>query len=99
MRTASEQGASYDANHLSRKAAVRRVVLSLAGVGGFVALLEAVPRLGLVPPDYLPPASRIAVALTEEAGQQRFWVALADTARTWGIGLAIAVGAGIVAGV
>jgi ABC-type nitrate/sulfonate/bicarbonate transport system permease component len=78
---------------------VKRVLLSLAGIGGFVALLEVVPRVGVVSPDYLPPASRIATALADEAGQRRFWIALADTAQTWGIGLAIAVGAGVVAGV
>lgn len=79
--------------------AVKPAVLSLTGIAGFVALLEVVPRIGIVPSEYLPPASRIAVALADEAGQQRFWIALGDTARTWGIGLAIAVGAGVVAGV
>ncbi|GGM12871.1 ABC transporter permease [Dactylosporangium sucinum] len=71
----------------------------LIGVAGFVALLEAVPRLGLVPAEYLPPASRIAVALGEEARHAAFWQALLDTLQTWFAGLAIAAVAGFVAGV
>ncbi|WP_238011298.1 ABC transporter permease [Dactylosporangium sp. AC04546] len=71
----------------------------LIGVAGFVALLEAVPRLGLVPAEYLPPASRIAVALGEEARHGAFWQALLDTLQTWFTGLAIAAVAGFVAGV
>jgi ABC-type nitrate/sulfonate/bicarbonate transport system permease component len=69
------------------------------GVAVFVALLEVVPRLGLVPRAYLPPLSRILVALADEARQREFWVALAETARTWGLGLGIAIAAGVVAGV
>jgi ABC-type nitrate/sulfonate/bicarbonate transport system permease component len=72
---------------------------AVLGLAVFVVLLEVVPRLGLVPTAYLPPASRIAVALAGQAGRSAFWGALADTARTWAIGLAIAVGAGVVAGV
>ncbi|MET7393006.1 ABC transporter permease [Dactylosporangium sp. NPDC005572] len=71
----------------------------LIGVAGFVALLEAVPRLGLVPAEYLPPASRIAAALGEEARHGAFWQALLDTLQTWFTGLAIAAVAGFVAGV
>jgi ABC-type nitrate/sulfonate/bicarbonate transport system permease component len=72
---------------------------AILGVAGFVALLEVVPRLGLVPRAYLPPLSRILVALGHEGRESAFWVALGDTARTWAVGLAIAVGAGLVAGV
>ena len=37
--------------------------LGVAGLAGFLALAEAAPRLGLVDEEYVPPASRIAVAL------------------------------------
>jgi len=69
------------------------------GLAVFVVLLEVVPRLGLVPRDYLPPLSRILKALADEAGQRSFWVALGDTVRTWAIGLAIAVAAGVALGI
>ncbi len=70
----------------------------LLGAAGFVALLEAAPRLGLVPQRYLPPASRIAVALGEQVRDAAFWVALLDTLQTWATGLAIAVAAGVAGG-
>lgn len=76
-----------------------RLVLGLAGLLGFGALLEFAPRLGLVPTAYAPPSSRIVAALLDQARQQRFWVALGDTVLTWAIGLGIAVVAGVVLGV
>ena len=71
----------------------------LLGVAGLVATMEVVPRLGLVPALYLPPASRIAGALAEQVRHERFWQALGDTAQTWATGLAIAAGLGVLAGV
>jgi ABC-type nitrate/sulfonate/bicarbonate transport system permease component len=73
--------------------------LGLAGLAGFLVLLEVAPRVGLVPERYLPPTSRIAAALAEELGQPGFWVALGDTLEGWAIGLAVAVVAGIGLGV
>jgi ABC-type nitrate/sulfonate/bicarbonate transport system permease component len=72
-----------------------RRFLGLAGLLGFLALLEVVPRVGLVPERYLPPASRIAGALADELRQSSFWVALGDTLEGWAIGLAIAFAGGI----
>jgi ABC-type nitrate/sulfonate/bicarbonate transport system permease component len=46
--------------------------LGVAGLGGFLVLLEVVPRSGLVPERYLPPISRIAGALADELGQASF---------------------------
>nr|WP_197972983.1 ABC transporter permease [Streptomyces gossypiisoli] len=60
---------------------------------------EAVPRLGLVDDAYFPPTSRIADALGAELAQGAFWTALGDTLTGWTLGLAIAVSAGILAGV
>ncbi|MFI0404749.1 ABC transporter permease [Actinomadura sp. 3N508] len=70
-------------------------VLGLAGAGVFVALLEVLPRTGAVSSDDLPPFSAIVGALADEAGGAEFWRALLDTLRGWGIGLAIAVAAGL----
>ncbi|WP_217253829.1 ABC transporter permease [Streptomyces sp. AC602_WCS936] len=73
--------------------------LGAAGLAVFLALGEAVPRLGLVKEEYFPPTSRIADALATEIADGAFWAALGDTLTGWALGLAIAVGAGIVAGV
>ncbi|MEU9189302.1 ABC transporter permease [Streptomyces sp. NPDC048484] len=74
-------------------------VLGAAGLAAFLALGEAVPRLGLVDEDYFPPTSRIADALAKELADDAFWTALGDTLTGWAIGLTIAVTAGILAGV
>jgi ABC-type nitrate/sulfonate/bicarbonate transport system permease component len=74
-------------------------LLGAAGLVAFGGLVEAVPRLDIVSPNYLPPTSRIAAALVEQAGKPAFWHAFGDTLRTWATGLAIAAIAGIVAGV
>ena len=75
------------------------VALGAAGLTVFLALGEAVPRLGLVNEDFFPPTSRIASALGDELSDGAFWTALGDTLTGWAIGLAIAVGAGVVVGV
>jgi ABC-type nitrate/sulfonate/bicarbonate transport system permease component len=73
--------------------------LGTAGLAGFLALGEVVPRLGLVSEEYFPPTSRILRALFTELGDGAFWTALGDTLTGWALGLAIAVGAGLVVGV
>jgi ABC-type nitrate/sulfonate/bicarbonate transport system permease component len=83
-------------------AATRRPGFALYGVAGFAALLvliEVLPRIGVVSPSYLPPASRIASALASEAATGPFWSAVGDTLIGWALGLLIAVVAGVVAGV
>ncbi|MET8829893.1 ABC transporter permease [Streptomyces sp. NPDC004610] len=72
--------------------------LGAAGLTAFLAVGEAVPRLGLVSTDYFPPPSRIAGALGEELGDPAFWSALGDTLTGWVLGLALASGAGILVG-
>ncbi|MFC8089006.1 MULTISPECIES: ABC transporter permease [unclassified Streptomyces] len=75
------------------------VALGAAGLAAFLALGEAVPRLGLVKEAYFPPTSRIAGALADEVTDSAFWSALGDTLTGWALGLAIASCAGIVVGV
>ncbi|MBO3741173.1 ABC transporter permease [Actinoplanes flavus] len=74
-------------------------LLGAAGLAGLLLVMELAPRLGLVDERYLPPASRIAAALAEEAGTPAFWTALTDTLIAWSAGLAIAVGAAVLAGI
>ncbi|MDI6097077.1 ABC transporter permease [Actinoplanes sp. NEAU-A12] len=73
-------------------------LLGVAGLAGLLLVIELAPRLGLVDERHLPPASRIAAALAREAVSSAFWVALSDTLIAWALGLAIAVGAGVLAG-
>jgi ABC-type nitrate/sulfonate/bicarbonate transport system permease component len=73
--------------------------LGAAGLAAFLALGEAVPRLGLVKKAYFPLTSDIARALGKELADGAFWTALGDTLTGWALGLAIAVAAGVGAGV
>ncbi|WP_405865419.1 ABC transporter permease [Streptomyces sp. NBC_01515] len=73
--------------------------LGAAGLAAFLALGEVVPRVGIVKEAYFPPTSRIASAFVDELKDGAFWSALGDTLTGWALGLAIAVGAGIVVGV
>ncbi|MCZ2822083.1 ABC transporter permease subunit [Modestobacter sp. VKM Ac-2977] len=70
-------------------------VLGLVGLIAFAALLELLPRTGIVSADYFPPFSEMVRALVEAAGTDRFWAATAETVQAWGIGLGIALLAGI----
>ncbi|MEH0531188.1 MULTISPECIES: ABC transporter permease [Streptomyces] len=74
-------------------------LLGAAGLTGFLALWEALPRLGLVEDEYLPPVSRVAGALAGELADAAFWTALGDTLTGWALGLLIAATAGILTGV
>ncbi|MCX4855435.1 ABC transporter permease [Streptomyces canus] len=78
---------------------LQNAALGAAGLAAFLALGEAVPRLGLVKEEYFPPTSRIASAFADELSDGAFWTALGDTLTGWALGLAIAVSAGIVIGV
>lgn len=76
-----------------------RLGYGVAGLVGMLAVLEAVPRLGLVPAQYLPPTSTIAGALAAEMVSVTFWTALGETMLAWAIGLAIAFGLALALGV
>lgn len=73
-------------------------VLGGLGVAGFAAVLELAPRVLNLPPDVLPPLSTIVSAVAEGA-RAGFWRAVLDTVIQWGLGLAIAVAAGVTVGV
>ena len=75
------------------------LLLGLAGVLGFAALLEVLPRVGVVDPRFFPPFSDMVAALGELAGTAAFWTALGDTLTGWSIGLAIAASAAVVTGI
>ncbi|MFI6763699.1 ABC transporter permease [Micromonospora sp. NPDC050417] len=83
---------------LLRRLIAGNTLLGVLGFASFLAVLEAVPRIGLVSPDYLPPASEIAGELARLLGEQTFWVAAGETVRGWFLGLTIAVALGVVLG-
>jgi len=82
-----------------RRAGDSPALLGVVGLLSFGALLEILPRVGVLPAEYFPPTSRIVRALVDEFGRAGFWRAVAGTVTTWLIGLSIAVVAGIVLGV
>lgn len=81
---------------------VRRNVISAAlGVAGVVVFLVAwqlAPTIGVVDAKYLPPPTAVFGKLASDLGEQRFWIALADTMLTWLIGLALATVLAVVLG-
>jgi ABC-type nitrate/sulfonate/bicarbonate transport system permease component len=77
----------------------RRPALGLLGLLIVVALVEALPRLGVVDRRFLPPFSTMARSLGRQVTHGEFWTALSQTLIGWAAGLAIAMVAGIVAGV
>ncbi|GAA0564117.1 ABC transporter permease [Paractinoplanes ferrugineus] len=82
-----------------RRAGDNPALLGLVGILAFAALLEVLPRAGVLPAEYLPPTSRIVSALLDEFGRGSFWQAVGGTITTWLLGLVIAVVAGIVLGI
>lgn len=83
----------------TRQVAVPSGILrGLAGLLGFIVLLELVPRAGLVNDKYLPPVSQMVSSLASQMGEAVFWTALGATVRGWALGLSIAVVAGVAVG-
>jgi ABC-type nitrate/sulfonate/bicarbonate transport system permease component len=76
-----------------------RLWYGLAGLLGLLAVVEAVPRLGLVDDRFLPPASKILATLAAELRTSELWVALRETMTGWALGLAIAFCAAVAVGV
>jgi ABC-type nitrate/sulfonate/bicarbonate transport system permease component len=83
----------------ARRPGERGWVLGLGGFAVFLALLELVPVLGLVPSRYLPPLHQIVTAGAGEVGTGAFWTAVGQTLRGWSLSLLCAFAAGTVLGV
>lgn len=95
----AEPDASRPAAAPVGRGGVPRWLLGVCGFAGFLALLEIVPRLGLVPARFLPPLGEILRAFVGEVTGAEFWSALGATLRGWALGLAIAVTGGIALGI
>lgn len=77
----------------------REPALGVAGLAIVVAVVEALPRLGIVDSRFLPPFTDMAAELTGQLALGEFWTALGQTVRGWALGLAVAMAAGVVVGV
>ncbi|GAA0249279.1 ABC transporter permease [Actinomadura nitritigenes] len=99
MTAAVTADAVGDGRGERRHRAVPAWILGPAGLAGLMALVETVPRAGLVEKRFLPPFSDMVSALADEAGTGAFWRALLETLPGWAIGLAVATAVGVVLGV
>ncbi|MBE4719091.1 ABC transporter permease [Pseudarthrobacter sp. AB1] len=73
-------------------------LLGLAGIAGFLATWELVPRLGIIDERYLPPASEVIVALVRDFGLTAFWISVGETMTAWFLGLVIAIALAVLLG-
>ncbi|WP_427006480.1 ABC transporter permease [Pseudarthrobacter sp. H2] len=73
-------------------------LLGLAGILGFLATWELVPRLGIIDERYLPPASEVILALVRDFGLTAFWISVGETMTAWFLGLVIAVALAVLLG-
>jgi ABC-type nitrate/sulfonate/bicarbonate transport system permease component len=83
----------------SRAVRWRRPARGLLGLAVLAAVVEALPRLGIVDPDYLPPFTAMTASLGDLLTTGGFWAALGQTVLGWALGLAVAMLAGIGLGV
>ncbi len=94
--TATDAAAAHaDARSSGRRRGIGGRVLGLAGLVTFAVVLELVPRLGIVDERFFPPFSSMVRSLVEGMGTSDFWQATGETVRAWGLGLLIALVAGI----
>ncbi|HYD31596.1 MAG TPA: ABC transporter permease [Azospirillaceae bacterium] len=78
---------------------MRRSLLALAGILAFLALWEAMPRLGFVSPLFLPPPSRLPATFAREIAGGHWLAAALASLRHYAVGLAIGTGLGVALGV
>lgn len=78
--------------------ALRKALLGVAGLLGFLTVWQLIPTLGLINPQYLPYVTDVLVRLTEELRDIAFWRRLGATMTSWAIGLSVAALAALVLG-
>ncbi|MEU1606367.1 ABC transporter permease [Micromonospora matsumotoense] len=85
-----------------RLRAVRRALLGVVGLAGFLAVWQTIPTLGLIDRQYLPYVTDVLARLAEQLVDLAFWRRLGGTMTSWAIGLTVAtvaaVGLGTVVG-
>lgn len=88
--------ASTNSRMSSRR--VRGPLLGVLGILLFLVAWELTPRLGIVQEKFLPPASKVLVALVAYLGDGAFWGDVGQTMEAWALGLAISIVAAVVIG-
>jgi ABC-type nitrate/sulfonate/bicarbonate transport system permease component len=69
---------------------LRKFVLGVAGLLGFLLTWELLPALGIVDERFLPPATTVLAQLATEFQDLEFWRNVGRTMTTWFLGLLIA---------
>ncbi|HLU64206.1 MAG TPA: ABC transporter permease [Protaetiibacter sp.] len=69
---------------------LRKLVLGVAGLLGFLLTWELLPALGIVDARFLPPATTVLAQLATEFQDLEFWRNVGRTMTTWFLGLLIA---------
>lgn len=73
-------------------------MLGITGIIGFLAVWELAPRVGIVEPQFLPPASEVIASLITDFGLTAFWLAVGETLLAWAAGLVMAILLAVVLG-
>lgn len=73
-------------------------LLGITGIIGFLAVWELAPRVGIVEPQFLPPASEVIASLITDFGLTAFWLAVGETMLAWAAGLVMAILLAVVLG-
>lgn len=68
----------------------RKIVWGATGIIGFLVAWQLVPTLGLMNPQYLPPATDVIAEVGNELRDLEFWRNIGRTMTAWGVGLLIA---------
>jgi ABC-type nitrate/sulfonate/bicarbonate transport system permease component len=77
---------------------LRKLVLGVAGLLGFLGTWQLLPLLGVVDAQFLPPATTVLGQLATEFQDLEFWRNVGRTMTTWFLGLLIATVAAVVIG-
>jgi ABC-type nitrate/sulfonate/bicarbonate transport system permease component len=93
-----QQPAPLPSRDHRRRGGLATAGLGVAGLAAIAVLVEALTRLGVVNPQFLPPVSHMLAELVDQTRSNDFWMALLATLRGWSIGLVIAMVAGVVCG-
>lgn len=93
--TATDAAAMQAAGRPRRRRRLPARMLGLLGLITFALVMELLPRLGIVEERFFPPFSSMVKALVTAMGTAEFWGATGETLEAWGIGLGIALVAGI----
>lgn len=83
----------------SRRLSGGNAALGALGLFSIGALLEVLPRIGVMDSRFFPPSSEILTTLVRQLGEGAFWTAVSQTLRGWAIGLTLAMVFGVVVGV